>query len=64
LSCLLILSDDFGQSAKQLKLISKSALIDLNILDRSENLLANVSLTNKFKLIEIAISAWRIPTKY
>jgi Zn-dependent protease with chaperone function len=57
LSCLLILSDDFGQSAKQLKLISKSALIDLNILDRSEILLANVSLTNKFKLIEIAISA-------
>ena len=57
LCCLLILSDNFEQRANQLKLISKSTLIDLHILDRGENLLANISLTNKFKLIEIATSA-------
>ena len=57
LTSLLILSDDFKQSSAQLNLISKSNLIDLNTLDKCENLLASVSLTNKFKLIEIAISA-------
>lgn len=57
LTSLLILSDSFKQSSAQLNLISKSNLIDLNTLDKCENLLASVSLTNKFKLIEIAISA-------
>ncbi|MBU2970212.1 hypothetical protein KO527_12710 [Pseudoalteromonas sp. C2R02] len=37
LTNLLILSDDFEQSTKQLKLISKSELIDLNTLDKCEN---------------------------
>ncbi|PAJ74698.1 hypothetical protein CJF42_09035 [Pseudoalteromonas sp. NBT06-2] len=57
LACLLILSDDFKQSSAQLNLISKCNLIDLYTLDRCENLLVYISLTNKFKLIEVAVSA-------
>jgi len=57
LACLLIISDDFKLCSSQLSLISKNNLIDVNTLDRCENLLANISLTSKFKLIEVAVSA-------